>query len=93
MRIVSIEQYLSEMKTKNKRRYDYTVSTGASPSGLILTITSTEPASASAAAAASTSQSKVAYTGPLIKEPGNNIDLYSVSFAKAETKVLVEFFM
>jgi len=87
MRTVSIEQYLSEMKAKNKRRYDYTISTGAGPSGLILTIMSTEPA------LGQQQQPKVAFTGQLTKEPGGNIDLYSITFTKAETKVLVEFFM
>ena len=89
MRTVSIEQYLSEMKTKNKRRYDYTISTGAGPSGLILTVMSTEPALGQQ----QQQQPKVAFTGQLTKEPGGNIDLYSITFTKAETKVLVEFFM
>lgn len=91
MRTVSIEQYLSEMKTKNKRRYDYTISTGAGPSGLILTVMSTEPALGQQQQ--QQQQPKVAFTGQLTKEPGGNIDLYSITFTKAETKVLVEFFM
>ncbi len=92
MRTVSIEQYLSEMKAKNKRRYDYTISTGAGPSGLILTVMSTEPALGQQQQQQQ-QQSKVAFTGQLTKEPGGNIDLYSITFTKAETKVLVEFFM
>jgi hypothetical protein len=86
MRIVSIEQYLSEMKTKNKRRYNYTIALGGPPSGLAINIYSeslTDPKE----------PAKMAFSGPLFKEPGHNMDLYSVSFAKAETKVLVEFFM
>ncbi len=86
MRTVSIEQYLSEMKTKNKRRYNYTIALGGPPSGLAINIYSeslTDPKE----------PAKLAFNGTLFKEPGHNMDLYSVSFPKAETKVLVEFFM